>query len=218
MKPVLYRYWQAAIKRWGYTENPTMGQPLFTEPGVKYEPLYPPQMCMCGLWPHSPGCPTPAAPAQQDSEPTQEQLDAFILRAGFRWGWENVEGAARMMARQAVTELNALAAPQSPSVQHAAEELLTEIRTALNASGVWHLGMDTVDVIKSLIASRAVQQAAATEPKALRDAARAALNAYEARFDSIRREGNYIGPIDDEMKALRAALAADQKGENDVAV
>jgi len=120
MKPVLYRYWQAAIKRWGYTEDPTMGQPLFTEPGVKYEPLYPPQKCMCGLWPHSPGCPTPAAPAQQDSEPAQEQLDAFILRAGFRWGWENVEGAARMMARQAVTELNALAGPQSPSVQQAA--------------------------------------------------------------------------------------------------
>jgi len=148
MKPVLYRYWQAAIKRWGYTENPTMGQPLFTEPGVKYEPLYPPQMCMCGLWPHSPGCPTPAAPAQQDSEPTQEQLDAFILRAGFRWGWENVEGAARMMARQAVTELNALAAPQSPSVQQAAA---TEpMREALQAMVDWyavHGSLHHVDVI-----------------------------------------------------------------------
>ena len=24
------------------------------------------------------------------SEPTQEQLDAFILRAGYRWGWERL--------------------------------------------------------------------------------------------------------------------------------
>jgi hypothetical protein len=58
----------------------------------------------------------------QQAEPTQEQLDAFILRAGFRWGWENVESAARMMARQAVTELNALAGQQSerPILAHEA--------------------------------------------------------------------------------------------------
>ena len=49
-------------------------------------------------------------------------------------------------------------APTTEPTAHPAEELLTEIRKALNASGVWHLGMDTVDVIKSLIASRAAQQ------------------------------------------------------------
>lgn len=48
-KPVLYRYWQAGLKRWGYTEAPTMGQPLFTEPGVVYEPLYPPPVAACNL-------------------------------------------------------------------------------------------------------------------------------------------------------------------------
>lgn len=37
--------------------------------------------------------------------PTQEQLDAFILRAGFTYGWLQLESWARRMAEQAVIEL-----------------------------------------------------------------------------------------------------------------
>ena len=38
------------------------------------------------------------------------------------------------------------------------------------------------------------------------DAAREALDAYEDRFESTRGVGNYLGPIDEEMKALRKAF------------
>ena len=40
------------------------------------------------------------------------------------------------------------------------------------------------------------------------DRAREALAAYEARFGSTKGEGNYVGPIDEEMIALRRALQA----------
>lgn len=40
-------------------------------------------------------------------EPSREQLEAFITRAGFRWGWENLESAARRMAEHACIELQA---------------------------------------------------------------------------------------------------------------
>lgn len=35
----------------------------------------------------------------------QQWLDAFILRAGFTHGWENLESWARRMAEQAYREL-----------------------------------------------------------------------------------------------------------------
>lgn len=50
---------------------------------------------------------TPAMP-----EPTQEQLDAFIKRAGFSWGWQNLESSARRMAERAVSEIAALQSAQ----------------------------------------------------------------------------------------------------------
>ncbi|TFL14172.1 hypothetical protein CSC67_08445 [Pusillimonas caeni] len=47
----------------------------------------------------------PAQPAAS-AEPTQKDLDAFIQRAGFTHGWENLESWARRMAEQAVKELS----------------------------------------------------------------------------------------------------------------
>lgn len=41
---------------------------------------------------------------------------------------------------------------------------------------------------------------------ALARAAREAVAAYEARFESISGKGNYTGPIDEEMAALKKAL------------
>lgn len=38
-------------------------------------------------------------------EPTQEELEAFVKRAGFNWGWENLESQARRMAERACIEL-----------------------------------------------------------------------------------------------------------------
>lgn len=38
-------------------------------------------------------------------EPTQVELDAFIRRAGFTYGWENLESWARRMAEQACIDL-----------------------------------------------------------------------------------------------------------------
>lgn len=40
----------------------------------------------------------------------------------------------------------------------------------------------------------------------LRSMSQAALDAYEDRFESTTGKGNYMGPIDEEMKALREAL------------
>lgn len=40
--------------------------------------------------------------------------------------------------------------------------------------------------------------------------AQAALDAYEDRFESTTGKGNFTGPIDEEMKALRKALAAER--------
>jgi hypothetical protein len=37
-------------------------------------------------------------------EPNQEALEAFIVRAGFTFGWHNLESWARRMAEQAVAE------------------------------------------------------------------------------------------------------------------
>lgn len=38
------------------------------------------------------------------SEPTQADLDAFLVRAGFRHGWANLESSARRMAEHACRE------------------------------------------------------------------------------------------------------------------
>jgi hypothetical protein len=113
----------------------------------------------------------------------------------------------------------------------AAEDLLTEIRTALNASGVWHLGMDTVDVIKSLIASK---QAAATEPKALLEAedlierfGTAVTDMFEQmeRGDWVDDHGHRVRmnkamldliPVVEDAIKHRAALAATPKEPSDV--
>lgn len=51
-------------------------------------------------------------------------------------------------------------------------------------------------------------EAADRSAEAVRDAAQTALDAYEDRFESTTGKGLYLGPIDEEMKALRAALAA----------
>jgi hypothetical protein len=45
-----------------------------------------------------------------------------------------------------------------------------------------------------------------TPHEKLVDAAQRALEAYQYRFESVPRVGNYVGPIDEEMTALRAAL------------
>jgi hypothetical protein len=45
-----------------------------------------------------------------NEDPSQEDLDAFIVRAGFRFGWLNLESWARRMAEQAVVEINRLKA------------------------------------------------------------------------------------------------------------
>jgi hypothetical protein len=42
--------------------------------------------------------------AQQPAETEQEWLDAFIERAGFTYGWLNLESWARRMAEQAYEE------------------------------------------------------------------------------------------------------------------
>jgi len=44
------------------------------------------------------------------AEPTQEQLDAFLVRANFTYGWRNLESQARWMAERAVLEINTLEA------------------------------------------------------------------------------------------------------------
>lgn len=46
------------------------------------------------------------------TEPTRPQLEAFIKRAGFTWGWRELESWARRMAERAVLELNRLQAEQ----------------------------------------------------------------------------------------------------------
>lgn len=51
-----------------------------------------------------------------EAEIEQQELNAFIERAGFRWGWDNLESWARDMARQAVKEQAQLRAQgQEPS-------------------------------------------------------------------------------------------------------
>lgn len=40
-----------------------------------------------------------------DKDQAKTALDSFILRAGFTYGWENLESWARRMAEQAVEEL-----------------------------------------------------------------------------------------------------------------
>ena len=39
-----------------------------------------------------------------NTEPTQAQLDAFLIRAGFSYGWENLESSARRMVEHACYE------------------------------------------------------------------------------------------------------------------
>jgi hypothetical protein len=50
---------------------------------------------------------------------------------------------------------------------------------------------------------------AAAVPEAVLDAARTALEAYDNRFESVT--GRYNGPIDDEMKALHAAIESSDR-------
>lgn len=43
---------------------------------------------------------------QTNYEPTQEELEAFIKRSGFKYGWCNLESSARRMAEHALVELH----------------------------------------------------------------------------------------------------------------
>jgi hypothetical protein len=54
----------------------------------------------------------------------------------------------------------------------------------------------------------------AVERDSLIDVARTALEAYENRFESVY--GRYNGPIDDEMKALKAAIDRAALSQGDV--
>lgn len=47
---------------------------------------------------------------QPDTE--RDACEAFLLRAGFKHGWENLESQARRMVKHAVTELGEQAAPE----------------------------------------------------------------------------------------------------------
>jgi hypothetical protein len=71
---------------------------------------------------------------------------------------------------------------------------------------------------RRVLALAAPAQAAAVpeavERDALIDVARTALEAYEVRFESVY--GRYNGPIDDEMKALKAAIDRLAGGQGDV--
>lgn len=46
-----------------------------------------------------------ATQTSSQAEPTRAELEAFIGRAGFSWGWSELESWARRMAEQAVREL-----------------------------------------------------------------------------------------------------------------
>lgn len=49
----------------------------------------------------------------------KELLDAFLLRAGYEYGWENLESQARRMVRHAVDELSAAErAAWDPHAEH----------------------------------------------------------------------------------------------------
>lgn len=61
------------------------------------------------------------------TEATQEQLDAFIKRAGFSYGWQNLESWARTMARHAVEEINQAALSTHASKKHETNDSANEI-------------------------------------------------------------------------------------------
>lgn len=52
----------------------------------------------------------------------QEKLDAFLLRAGFTYGWRELESQARRMAEQAVEELDTLTARLAEALSHEGEK------------------------------------------------------------------------------------------------
>lgn len=45
---------------------------------------------------------------ENDTTPTAEELESFILNAGFRYGWDTLESSARKMAEYAVSEIKKL--------------------------------------------------------------------------------------------------------------
>lgn len=55
----------------------------------------------------------PEAKREASQEPAREELEAFIKRAGFNYGWENLESWARRMAEQAVRESRAAPVPRA---------------------------------------------------------------------------------------------------------
>jgi hypothetical protein len=69
----------------------------------------------------------PSERQKNPSEPTQEQLDAFIKRAGFSYGWQNLESWARRMAEKAVEELNKATLKNQASVTQDAGDPAREI-------------------------------------------------------------------------------------------
>lgn len=139
---------------------------------------------------------TPAMP-----EPTQEQLDAFIARAGFRYGWGNLESWARTMAEQAVSELAALQSAQPAEVSDA------EIRDALEAEFLGEPGKrnleDDLRVARASLARlrpQAVPMTDGVKERAL-DLLATMFDAYENGVPCHEGSDNYIGMafrLDDE--------------------
>jgi hypothetical protein len=103
---------------------------------------------------------------QEQYPETPEFTEKYGMRLGYLGDWAVL---CKECAKTHRTQIAPIAASSQRTEQQAgaAEDLLTEIRKALNASGVWHLGMDTVDVIKSLIASRQMERCMTTPAAAL---------------------------------------------------
>jgi hypothetical protein len=67
--------------------------------------------------------------------PTPEELEAFIRRAGFHFGWTNLESAARRMAEAAVIEIKTARSYTSMNTTNGVSETLSvdELRDRLVA-------------------------------------------------------------------------------------
>lgn len=107
-------------------------------------------------------------------EANRGALEAFIRRAGFPYGWDNLESWARRMAEQAVKELAAATSPAEPAQEPAGvDALLKEVGRAmvemtttvrgpdewLSIPALWKQCMEERDAARAQLAARATPTA-----------------------------------------------------------
>lgn len=92
-----------------------------------------------------------------DYNPTQEEKEAFLLRAKYTYGWENLESQARRMVEHALYELHAQKPTTPRNVTHDSAVAAIEHMQRLGGPGRREQAISMLVPVQSIAADQALR-------------------------------------------------------------